>query len=512
MIRPRQRHTDARWYMPYVLMACLAGSALVAAQTIAAQTDIDFTECKIGSGPVKISAQCTAIEVLLNPEDESSGTLELAIARIPARRQSDRQDAFTMIAGGPGQSALESFQAVSFAFRHVMRDRDVILIDQRGTGQSMKLDCPAAPEALGLELGLEPDFDPSEISRQAASCLESLPADPRWFSTSLAVRDLETVRQQLGISQWNLYGVSYGTRVALHYLRRYPAFVRTLVLDAVVPPTVALGPDIAPLAQRALELIFDRCSNDTGCGEAFGHLSEPTADLLQSLKAQPRSITYEDITSGTLTTRQFTRHDLAVILRMMSYSSQTAAILPSMLYDAINNNNFAPLARQSDLQSRSISNSIANGMHHAILCTEDETFIENSDEASQALSLNTNTHKSFLGDTVVASMQATCKSWPKGVIDDDFKSPLYSDVPALILSGGADPITPPEYGRLLETTLNNAHHIVNQHEGHMQAPFGCTPSILAQFVEQASSAQLDYDCLKRLLPLPFFVDANGPLP
>lgn len=491
MIRP--------WNLLFI--TCIAVPAAVPAQTPTIAPTIDFTECTIGSGPLKLSAQCATIEVPMNPDDDTAGTLGLSIARLPARRQSDHNDAFTMIAGGPGQSALESFQAVSFAFRHVMRDRDVILIDQRGTGESLKLDCPPAPETLGLEL----DFDPAEISQQSASCLESLPADPRWFSTSVAVKDLENVRQQLGISQWNIYGISYGTRVALHYLRRFPKSVRTLALDAVVPPTVALGPEIAPLAQRALDLIFQRCSDDPGCGEAFEHLGKPTADLLQSLEEQPRSITYEDIASGTLTTRQFTRQDLAVTLRMMSYSSQTAAILPSMLHDAIENDNFAPLARLSDLQSRSVSDSIATGMHHAIVCTEDIPFIDENHAVQTGTDF-------FLGDSVVASIQATCEPWPAGVIDEDFKTPLSSDTPTLILSGGADPITPPDYGRRLEATFTNAHHIVNENEGHMQAPFGCIPSILAQFVEQASTLDLDDDCLKRLQPLPFFVDANGPLP
>jgi pimeloyl-ACP methyl ester carboxylesterase len=453
---------------------------------------------------MKLDAQCATIDVALDPADTQSDTIALAIAKIPARRQTAHKDAFTMIAGGPGQSALESYQSIASAFRHIRRDRDVILIDQRGTGKSSRLNCPPAPETIGLQL----QFDPMETAKQAALCLGSLDADPRFFTTSAAVSDLETVRQQLGISQWNVYGISYGTRVALHYLRRYPNSVRTMTLDAVVPPQLALGPDIAALAQRSLDHIFDRCQQNQGCADAFGHQGEATMQLMQSLEQKPRTISYEDIASGKLTKREFTREDLAVTLRLMSYSSQTAAILPSMLNDAMTQDNFAPLARQSDLQTQSLSDTLAVGMHHAIVCTEDAPFLDQQPSATD----RPNDDSTYLGSAVVESIKATCKSWPQGLIDEDFKDPVISDVPTLILSGGADPVTPPDYGDLVASTLENNYHIINGDEGHMQAAFGCIPVVLARFIEQASIEQLEDDCLQRIRPLPFFIDANGPLP
>lgn len=485
------------WLRTIVLCVLLVLSSH--ARSLELPAGLNLSDCSIGAGPAKITAQCTTIDVPLNPDDPAAGNLGIAIARIPARRQSKHTDAFTMIAGGPGQSAQQSYQSIASAFRRVGRDRDIILIDQRGTGESAKLECPPSPEALGLQL----QFDAEQLTEQAQQCLESLEFDPRLFSTSVAVQDLETIRKHLGISQWNLYGISYGTRVAQHYLRRYPDSVRTMILDAVVPPPVALGPDIAPLAQRALDLVFDRCANSDGCNDAFGHQGERTLALMQDLEDQPRSITYEDIASGKLTTRQFTRNDLAVTLRLMSYSSQTAALLPSMLHDAMTRNNFAPLARQSDLQSKSINDALAIGMHHAIICTEDAPFISSSSAAAEP---------SYMGEAVVDSIKATCQDWPQGILDEDFKEPLRSDVPTLILSGGADPITPSHYGEQVHSVLNNSYHIVNENEGHMQAPFGCIPIIIARFVDQASTDNLQDDCLKRLIPLPFFVDANGPLP
>lgn len=512
---------------------CLFSSVTFAAGQKILSDNLDFTDCSIGSGAVSLAAQCTTLTVRLdsrpdggaqqntqsegshsgtepgtepnsssksNAQADDSKLIELSIARIPARRQSDRQDAFTLISGGPGQSAIESFPSVSFAFRHIMRNHDVILIDQRGTGGSAKLECESASESLGLEM----ELDLEQVSLDALECRESLEHDPSWFTTSMAVHDLEFVRQQLGVSQWNMYGISYGTRVAMHYLRRYPESIRTLTLDAVVPPSVSLGPDISRLSQRALDLIFKRCIDSQGCFDAFGDLTEPTMALLDSLEENPKSITFEDIATGSLSTMELTRQHLAVTIRLMSYSAQTAAILPSMLHDAIVNENFAPLARQAKLQTRSLGNSLANGMHQAIICTEDAPFVnftENADEPA-----------TYLGEGTIDSLMASCKNWPAGHIDADFKEPLVSDAPVLILSGEADPVTPPDYGDSITPTLSNSRHIVNSDQGHMQAPFGCMPVLLAKFVSTADVKNLNLDCLERLRVTPFFVDANGPLP
>lgn len=492
-------------------LACLClfiGGWLHAAGEKSLDATLGFAECTIGSGATALIAQCATFAVPLdsaspitdNKETGANSTITLSIARIPARRQSERRDAFTLIAGGPGQSAIETFPAVSFAFRHIMQSHDVILIDQRGTGGSAKLVCEESSDSMGLSF----DLDDERTAEQSKACLADLEHDPTWFTTSIAVHDLERVRQHLGIDQWNLYGISYGTRVALHYLRRYPDAVRTLMLDAVVPPDVSLGPEIAQLSQRALNLIFERCTEDKGCNQAFGNLSNETMALLESLETQPRKISFEDVASGQLKTMEFTRQHLAITIRLMSYSAQTAAILPSMLHEAIANNNFAPLARQATLQTKSLGNTLATGMHHAVICTEDAPFVDENNIPDDS--------DTYLGEGVIQSLMASCKHWPEGQRDADFKQAVESDVPTLILSGEADPITPPSYGDSIAEHLSDSLHLVNPDQGHMQAPFGCMPVLLAQFVSTANVDTLNVECLERLRALPFFVDANGPLP
>ena len=460
----------------------------------------EFYDCIIGDRNTTLSANCTNLSLPLNPTDSSSESIDLFIARLPAFSNNPQPDAFTLIAGGPGQSATESFPAVAFAFRHIRQHRDVILIDQRGTGRSDRLDCPEQPATAPVF-----DFDSQRIEKLAIHCLAELTADPRYFTTSIAVKDIEAVRMALGIEQWNIYGVSYGTRVGLHYLRRFPNRVRSLVLDAVVPPQVALGPEIAQMAQQALDKLFTRCQSDKGCANAFPDLAQQTRQLIENLADNPRTVQFEDINTGQLRSVEFTDQHLAVTIRLLSYSAHGNSILPSMLYEAITNNNFAPLARQAEMQTRQIGSALATGMHNAIICTEDAPFIPQQLDL-QAL------ENTYLGADLIDALRANCNNWPAGVHDPDFRQPVSSAVPTLILSGSADPITPPIYGEQIATTLSRSRHIVNADQGHMQAPLGCMPSILAQFVQTPNPDTLSTDCLKRLQPPAFFVDANGPLP
>lgn len=478
-------------------------------------TPVAFERCTIGDGRARAAAECATIAVPLDDEAPDGETLELAVARVPARRGATDGAAFTLLAGGPGQSAIDAYAALAFAFRDIGRDHDIVLVDQRGTGASHRLDCAESDAVGGGGLETTADASPEEIARLAARCLASLDVDPRRFTTSVAVRDLELVRERLGLPAWHLYGVSYGTRVAQHYARRHPARVRSLILDAVVPPDVALGPDIAPLADRALGLVFARCAADVDCAARFPDIETRTRAWLETLRASPLEIEHEDLASGGTRRARFGARDLAAVLRLMSYSAQTASLLPSMLDAAIEDGHVAPLARQARLQTASLGDSLASGMHHAVVCTEDAPRLP-PDAAARAAG-------TLLGAALVEALEASCRDWPRGVIDADFHEPLALDVPTLILSGEADPITPPAYGERVAAALPNARHVVVPGQGHMQAPLGCVPTLMARLVAAADAATsdgtpsaaaraLDTDCLERLRPPPFFVDANGPTP
>ena len=459
--------------------------------------------------PASVPAECASIEVPftygLAPEKTRTSdqaqpqTITLSVAKIPARGNQVSADPVTLLAGGPGQSATEAWPQIQSAFYPILANRDVYLIDQRGTGNSARMNCPSLPTDIEL------DRDLNAVQQAATRCYEDQSLATQWFTTSVAVRDLDTVREALGIKQWNLYGVSYGTRVALHYLRRYPQHTRSLIIDAVVAPQKPIGPEIPLHAQRSLDSLFERCANDTTCAQAFPDLASKTDALFTSLKSDPRNVQFENISIGALDSITFTDQHLAATVRLLSYSSYGTSILPSMLYDAAANNNLAPFARQARMHISQLDGSMASGMHSAVICTEDAPFIESMADRSAL-------QNTYLGDFLVDAMAATCEPWPIGVIDDDFHTPVSSDVPVLALSGAVDPITPPEYAELAIQSLSNARHIVNPHQGHTQAPLGCMPSIMSRFIDTADSLNLATECLKRLSPPALFIDANGPMP
>jgi len=477
-----------------------------------------FESCSIGDGRARVIAECATLAVPLDHDAPDGATIDLAIARVPARRGGSDGTAFTLLAGGPGQSAIDSYAALAFAFRHVGRDRDIVLVDQRGTGASHPLDCPDAGAVATGEDDATLDTSSAEAARAAAACRASLDVDPRFFTTSVAVRDLDRVRARLGLRAWHLYGISYGTRVAQHYTRRHPDRVATMILDAVVPPDVPLGPDVAPFADRALALVFARCTADPDCAIRFPDIERRTRAWLDELDAAPLDVDHEDLVSGGTRRSRFGSRELAAVLRLMSYNAQTAALLPSMLGAAIDDGHLVPLVRQVALQGGSLGESLASGMHHAIVCTEDAPRIP---DGAAAASRDT-----ILGTALLEALVASCRDWPPGALDPDFHEPLDVAVPTLILSGEADPITPPAYGERVAATLPRARHIVLPDQGHMQAPLGCMPSILARFVASVPTGDgeradhdgggeaiaLDTDCLDRLVPPPFFVDPNGPMP
>ena len=493
------KHTMLLAWLAFAAMPVAVPADTSSASRPTTSTTLDFHDCTIGNAVATLSAECATVTVPLDYDNPSLGTVNLSVSRLRAHGNNPQQDPFTLIAGGPGQSAAESYPAVAFAFRHILRERDIILVDQRGTGDSNRLDCPAAPDTDSLE------FDAELVSTQSRLCVESLDADPRFYTSSLAVRDLEQVRKLLGAEQWNLYGISYGTRVALHYMRRFPRRARTVILDAVVPPDVALGPDIAPLAQRALDKQLKRCANDLACNAAFPDIAQRTQTLVESLASQSRTIQFEDVSTGRLQTMEFTSRHLAVTLRFMSYSTHGASLLPSMLHEAIENENFAPLARQSLIQTASLDSALAAGMHNAVICTEDVPFINADMDRSGS-------EDTYLGADLIDALLLSCEQWPEGIRDDDFKQPVTVDVPTLVLSGDADPVTPPAYGQQVADALPQALHIINPYQGHMQAPLGCIPGIMAEFVDSADTENLAIDCLQRLQLPAFFIDANGPLP
>ena len=256
--------TPARQRRPVIVRyAIVAAWLLVGGLLTAAQgAEIALAPCEVTAvgGRQEVDAQCGTLAVPVDPGDPSGETIDLFIAVVDALAEQGPPDPLMVIAGGPGQAATTFYATAEAAFARVVRKRDIILVDQRGTGRSAPLTCEGGEDGLLLEAG---DID--RMIALSRDCLDGLVHDPRFFTTSTTVRDLERVREALGYAELNLYGISYGTRVAQHYLRRYPESTRRVILDGVLPPAVALGTDVALTSQAALDALFDRCETNPGC-------------------------------------------------------------------------------------------------------------------------------------------------------------------------------------------------------------------------------------------------------
>jgi pimeloyl-ACP methyl ester carboxylesterase len=458
------------------------------------------TPCRLLQGSLPAAfGQCGMLTVPLDYDDPDSATLELFVARIPAQTAEPLPDPLVLINGGPGGSAVDLYLQTRAAFEAVRRERDILLLDQRGTGRSLLgLDC-----ALGEDFALETAM-PEEIRAAVATCIAAFPNDPRFFTTSVAVRDLERLRETLGIESWNIYGVSYGTRVGQHYLRRYGERVRTLVLDGVVPAELPLGPAIARDAQRALDAIFARCAASAPCARRFANLPGQFAALRARFAGQSIEVVVNDPRSGAPESIALGEGDLLGVVRLMSYNDATAALLPLIVEQAYLGN-FGPLAAQAELQIDALAESLGFAMHNSVVCTEDAPWFPDD--------LGPDATLPYLGTMVVDGLRAICEAWPRGVIDEDFHAPVVSDRPVLLLSGELDPVTPPANAeRALASGLSNARHVIGRAQGHGLASVGCVPELINDLIETADPAALDVACLEREPPMPFFLSFQGPSP
>ena len=448
-----------------------------------------------------VAAECGALTVPENSAQPNGRQLHLAFARVPAISRRKHPDPLFVLAGGPGMAATTFYATVAPVFGRIHRDRDIILLDQRGTGGSNPLNCPG---------GDETDYraTDNDIAAEARSCLEKLSAkaDVAQYTTSVAVNDLERLRQVLGYEHINMYGVSYGTRVAQQYLRRFPDHTRALILDGVVPPELTLGAGMALDAEHALDRILARCAHETDCRNRFGDPTQDYHDLWQSLQAHGVPVIVANPTTGESTHFEFTRFHLATVLRLSIYSTEQTALLPLLLHEAHESKDYSRLASQFLLLTHAYTDAVAVGMNNTVACTEDIAFYDAKATDRSKL------ENTFLGTAQLDGLLAICKIWPRGPIDADFHAPVHSAVPVLLLSGSDDPITPPAYADQARRGLTDSLHIVLKDFGHGQLAAPCMDRVMEQFINRASVKGLDTSCTRNDQPMPFFISLNGPPP
>jgi pimeloyl-ACP methyl ester carboxylesterase len=484
------------------LAGLLGFTGLVAAE--AQHPTLALTPCRLEhpARMLAVTADCVSITVPENPENPGGRKIALFVARVPAISLNKKADPLFLIAGGPGTSAVDMYTSSAGPFDRVRRDRDIVLLDQRGTGRSHRLDCDYGNQSLFDRV------DDVEVAAANRKCRDELSskADLRMYTTSIAVLDLDIVRRALGYQRINLFGNSYGTRVAQHYARRFPDATRSLILDGVVNPEVVLGPAIALDAERALERILARCAGDTHCHKAF---KDPSADyraLRARLIGQPVKTMVSDVSTGRPITFDFTPRHLSAVLRFASYNDDQAALLPLSLHLATHESNFTPLASQFRVFAHSLEAAFAYGMHNSVACSEDAPLIDS--DRLDLVALNA-TH---MGAEQVQQLIEACKEWPAGVVDPDLHAPLKSGAAALLLSGADDPVTPPDYALLAQRAFADSKHVIIAGHGHGQFGAPCVDRIIGNFVATGTAKGLDTSCTDKLKPMPFFITLAGPAP
>lgn len=460
---------------------------------------IEFEPCTLAPSfsTSSIEAQCGTLQVPEDPARPHGRRIELAIAWVPTAND-DAADPVFMLAGGPGQSARDSYPLVAPAFGEVLRKRHVLLVDQRGTGASNPLSCRDG-EGRNPVMG-EADVSPEAAADFARRCLEELSqrADPRHYTTTDAVRDLEAVREALGLAQVSLVGVSYGTRVAQQYLQRHPERIRTVVLDGVVPNELMLGSEHASNLEASLAAQYARCSAEPACRGRFGDPQATFRMLAGELRVAPRQVSYRDPFTGELKQDELTYGHLAAVVRMYAYAPVAAAMLPLVLHEAAQGR-AGPLMGQAQMLMGQLGDQIMHGMQLSVMCSEDAPGLR-SDPADA---------DTVLGTDFIEYSLAQCAQWPRGSVPEDFHQPLRSEAPVLLLSGEFDPVTPPRYAEQVVANLPNGRHLVLRGQGHNVMGVGCMPKLMARFIDTADARALDAGCLEHLSYAAPFTGFNG---
>jgi pimeloyl-ACP methyl ester carboxylesterase len=445
-------------------------------------------------------AWCGTIDVPEDRDAPEGRRIELAVTVIPALDRVAAGDPLFVLVGGPGQAATEVGPLLVPALERIHRRRDIVLVDQRGTGSSNPLDCSPDRDDPVTELRELVRVDLPVERLQA--CLAGYDADPRLYTTTIAMDDLDEVRQRLGYERISLWGGSYGTRAALVYLRRHGDHVRTAILDGAAPAAMELPLHMAGDGQRALSLAFDACRDDPACAARHPDLRGRLDALLARLGATPATVRVAHPRTGADVELVLERDAVVGVLQGALYAPETAALIPGVIESAVAGD-FAPLLALAMVGD--LGDSLSWGMFLSVVCAEDVPWIDEPEIVAA-------TEGTTLGRRTVDVIREACRVWPRGEVPDDHRDPVHVDVPVLVLSGELDPVTPPRWGEQVAGELGWARHVVVPSVGHGTWSHGCVPDLLADFLEAADPDALDTTCVERLRRPPFFLDHAGPPP
>ena len=435
-------------------------------------------------------AKCGNFEVYENRAAKQGRKISLKIVVIPATGDKREPDPFVYFAGGPGGSATDDASGLAQAFPQILAHRDMLFVDQRGTGGSHPLDCKFYDAAdLQTYFGY---FFPLDDVRKCREQLETN-SDLKLYTTTIAADDMDEVRAALGYEQLNLFGGSYGTRAALTYLKRHPTHVRTAMLQGVSPTNHFMPSDFPQQTERALQGVLSECLADKACSEAFPNIKEETKSVLAQLIKGPVEVEIQKPNSSDRVKVKLNRDLAAEAIRYMLYAPVPASRVPLVLHLA-SQGNYVPLTRTAIQYRINLVSGGSNGMYLSVTCAEDLPWIKPGE--GERMAANT-----FLGDYRLRQQREACTLWPRGEIERDYAQPVKSDLPVLILTGEWDPVTPPSNAERVAKTLTNSLNIVVPSGAHgLDGLEGmdCIDHLIVNFIERGAVKGLDTACVKNI--------------
>jgi pimeloyl-ACP methyl ester carboxylesterase len=265
---------------------------------------------------------------------------------------------------------------------------------------------------------------------------------------------------------------------------------------------LALGQEHARMLDLSVQTVFRDCAGDESCNSLFPHQAEELNTLFAQLRNEPRQITIINPVSGEPQDMQLTADTLGVALRFLSYSSETQALIPLLVHEALTTGDLSRLASQALLVMTGLSEMLAKGMELSVTCSEDFPFIDVSADYSDTL----------MGNLFLEIVDLQCNVWPHGQVPDGFHEPVVSDIPVLLMSGERDPVTPPHYAEQTAGTFSNSLNLVARGQAHSVMKNVCLRDITTEFIEKGSVEDLDTACVENILPAPFFTSLLGPDP
>lgn len=454
---------------------------------------IPFEPCRTVDGNTE--GLCGKYEVYENRSSQSGRKIALNIMVLPAISDKPASDPWFALAGGPGQSAVEAYPLTGFTAK-VRQQRDVVLVDQRGTGKSNPLPCQLRDPKDAQEMVGE-----SMAPEKVHTCRVELEqkADLTQYTTSIATDDLDEIRQAMGYDKINVFGGSYGTRAALVYLRRHGEHVRTLTLEGVAPPQYLIPLAFSRTTQNSIDQLIGRCAADDVCHKDYPDLKKEFAAIVDRLDKSPAHFEVKNRNAGATQAVMLSRGMFVAELRPLLYVPELVSEFPYMIHRAYQND-WSMYGAAVLMIRDAIDKTLDRGMSLSVICAED---IPGLTEAT----IGHETKGTYLGDFQVREYQRACREWSQGAIPVDFRSPIKSSVPTLLISGALDPATPPEASAQAAHDLTNSRVVVVK-DGTHGTGSPCIDELISQFVAQGSTADLAVACADQIHLRPFLTQTQ----